>query len=452
MDTLIEQQIAAVGHANVLVALRPEAMGAARAGERELLAAASSVRGSLERYFVERDPAQAVALELASAHFAGRPPRPEATKHPTVRIYPHLGLALGFVDADGVGALARDPLVESVHAAALEVSLIRPVKAKPARLTAAPSWGIERLNVPKLWACGIVGMGVVVGHLDTGVDGSHPVLNGAIAGFAEFDMAGNEVPGAKAHDSGEHGTHTAGTIVGRPGSKGASGVAPGALLASAMVIEGGQVNARILAGLEWIVSQKVRILSMSLGLRGYTPAFEALIDALRRNNILPTIAIGNEGPDTSRSAGNYTNVLSVGACAADDTVADFSSSQRFARQDDPFVPDLVAPGVDVLSCIPNGRFARMDGTSMATPHVAGLAALLLQEKPDANAAELETAILTSCRLPATMPEYRANRGVPDAVQALKLLTGRDLAAEASASAALHRTASSRRAHRPRKVV
>jgi subtilisin len=87
--------------------------------------------------------------------------------------------------------------------------------------------------------------------------------------------------------------------------------------------------------LEWIVSRNVQILTMSVGLPGYVAAFEEVIAALRRNKVLPVIAIGNEGPDTSRSPGNYPNVLSVGACTEDDLVADFSSSQRMARQQDP---------------------------------------------------------------------------------------------------------------------
>jgi subtilisin len=262
---------------------------------------------------------------------------------------------------------------------------------------------------------------VVVGHLDTGIDGSHPALQNAIADFAEFDMAGNQVPGARAHDSDEHGTHTAGTIVGRATTRGTFGVAPEAQLASALVIEGGQVIDRVIAGMEWIVGKNVRIMSMSLGLRGFTPAFQQLIDALRRNNVLPVIAVGNEGPDTSRSPGNYDNVLSVGACAENDTVPDFSSSQTFARANDRFVPDLVAPGVGVLSSIPNGKYATMDGTSMATPHVAGLAALLLHARPTASAKDLEQAILASCQRPSTMPQARANRGVPDGVRALQAL-------------------------------
>jgi subtilisin family serine protease len=200
-----------------------------------------------------------------------------------------------------------------------------------------------------------------------------------------------------------------------------------------MVIEGGQVIDRILGGMDWVIGEGVRILSMSLGLRGYTPAFQAIVDALRRANVLPVIAVGNEYPNTSRSPGNYANVLSVGAMDASDKVADFSGSQRFNRVDDPLVPDVVAPGVAILSCVPGGKYEEMDGSSMATPHVAGLAALLLQAKPKATATELEEAILRSCSRPAGMPQARGNRGVPDAAKAFGILTGAALPVAASAA-------------------
>jgi subtilisin len=136
-------------------------------------------------------------------------------------------------------------------------------------------------------------------------------------------------------------------------------------------------------------------------------------------------AVGNEGPLTSRSPGNYDTVLSVGAMDEAGKVASFSSSQKFNRPADPLVPDLVAPGVGILSCIPGGKFAEMDGTSMATPHVAGLAALLRQASPNSSVGQIEQAILDSCRLSA-MPQARANRGLPNGPRAFELLTGAPL--------------------------
>jgi subtilisin len=306
--------------------------------------------------------------------------------------------------------------------------LIKPVAAIPSSRKVTTTWGLDALKIPQLWAAGITGKDVVVGHLDTGIDGAHPAFKGAIASFAEFDLAGDIVRGAKPTDSGNHGTHTAGTIAGRKTFRGAFGVAPDARLASAMVIEGGQVIDRILAGMEWVVEQDARVISMSLGLRGFTTAFQVVIDALRRNDVLPVIAVGNEGPRTSRSPGNYDNVLSVGAIDASYRVADFSGSQNFNRPNDPLVPDLVAPGVEVLSCVPDNKYAEMNGTSMATPHIAGLAALLFQAKPSASAADVEQAILGACRLPASMKRERANRGLPDGVAAYTLLTGQPLPA------------------------
>ncbi len=266
----------------------------------------------------------------------------------------------------------------------------------------------------------MLGRGILVGHLDTGVDGAHPALKGAIKAFAEFDMAGDQVVNADMYDSAWHGTHTAGTIVGRAVRGISFGVAPEALLVSGMVIEGGQVIDRILAGMDWIIAKQARILSLSLGLRDYQPDFEVVIRALRRKGVLPVIAVGNEGPDTSRSPGNYDNVLSVGAIDESRAVAAFSSSRRFPRDSDPLVPDIVGPGVKVLSCAPQERFMESDGTSMATPHIAGLAALLLSAKPSASIDDVERAILASCK---SAIDPRANRGLPDGVAALEALLG-----------------------------
>jgi hypothetical protein len=199
-------------------------------------------------------------------------------------------------------------------------------------------------------------------------------------------------------------------------------MAPDAMLASALVIEGGNAVARVLGGMDWAVGQDCRILSMSLGFRGWWEDFIPIARILRRYQVLPVWAVGNEGPGTSRSPGNYPQALSVGAMDRDKTVAWFSSSQRFQRRRDPLVPDLIGPGVGVTSAKPGGGWQDMDGTSMATPHIAGLAALLMQARPKASVGRIERAIFESCTLDPKQPRDRANRGLPDGLKALALLT------------------------------
>jgi len=188
-----------------------------------------------------------------------------------------------------------------------------------------------------------------------------------------------------------------------------------------MVIEGGDVQTRILGGLDWALQQRAKVLSMSLGIRGWVPSFVPLIQVLRQNDCLPVIAVGNEGPGTSRSPGNYVESLSVGACDENITVPDFSSSQSFQRNDNPLVPDLIAPGVNVISAKPGGGYQFMDGTSMATPHVAGLAALLRGAKPDATVDQIEAAIFGSCAPVPAGASNRTARGLPNGPRALGLL-------------------------------
>jgi subtilisin len=429
----LEDTVNAIGYAKVIVTLKATAV-AATTSNRE---------GAIQDHFIVPSEPQAESLALSARLSASRSfRRTEPSASRRVRVYQNLGLAIGYVNANGLAALEADPQIEKVVKAP-ELSLIRPVEAHAAKLAAGTSWGIQRLKADRLWAAGFTGKGVLVGHLDTGVDATHPALSGAIGSFAEFDMAGDKVPNAKPSDSAEHGTHTAGTIVGRIGPKGSFGMAPEAKLASAMVIEGGQVIDRILAGMDWVIGEGVRIMSMSLGLRGYTPAFQAIIDALRAANVLPVIAIGNEGPNTSRSPGNYANVLSVGAIDANDQVAGFSGSQQFDRPENPLAPSLVGPGVTVLSCVPGGQYKTMDGSSMATPHIAGLAALLLQAKPTATATDLEQAIVGSCTLPAGMPQARGSHGVPDAERAFAILTGSPLPVTEAAVSRIPRLARGR---------
>ena len=429
--TTIAQQLKATGVCEVIVVL----------DERTGLAAASSraVVSALEGHFTNSELSQAsqiiedgfvdAAVESRSragtsrsvAAAAGR-----AAAHPTatppLRYYPNLGIALGVTDRSGVAALRADTRVQTVSGAP-RLRLIRPTKRAAASLTRKVAWGIDALGVPELWDEGLSGDGVVVAHLDTGVDGKHPALKKAITAFLEVDRLGIPVEGStKPFDTEDHGTHTAGTIAGRPDrQKRNIGVAPGASLVSAIVIEGGQTVARVLAGMDWAVGQQARVLSMSLGFPGYVDDFLGVTRKLREKGVLPVMAVGNEGPGATRSPGNYVEALSVGWSNRDDTVDPDSSSGRFRRRSQPTVPDLVAPGGDIVSAKPGGGHQMMSGTSMATPHIAGLAALLFEAEPDATVAQVERAILRSCQKLPGVPDTRQGKGIPSAPDALRRL-------------------------------
>ena len=411
MSSVLDDEIQALGTTTVIVVLKTT-------GKSNVGVAATSVDpNELKKHFSRHANSQGAALAVEMRSGSARVQAPPAMRH-----YPNLGVVLGTVDKKGLAGLRADKKRVTDVCATPRYSLIRPTRVAEAALSTNVTWGIRALNVEALWNQGFTGQDVVVGHLDTGADGTHPALQAAIASFAEFDFLGRQVaPAPAAHDTGEHGTHTAATIAGRPVGGRSMGVAPGASLASAIVIEGGQVIARILGGMDWVVGQHARILSMSLGLPGVRTDFLPLTQILRARNVLPVFAVGNEGPGTSRAPGNYAEALSVGASNDTKRVAGFSSSQRFVRPVDPIVPDLIAPGVGVISAKPGGGFQSMDGTSMATPHMAGLAAVLMSARPAVDAARVERAMFRSCKRAPGVTPARGNRGFPDAVRALSFL-------------------------------
>ena len=424
----VRSELDAVGVAQVIV------VPSARVGRKR---DASSLKGQLATKAFkssERSIASAI-LRTASSSSSEAQTAGFATEF---QEYKNLGVILGFVDHNGMNELVaaqHGGLVEEVVLAP-QFSLIKPERNEPfvpgAAAALQESWGLAALDVPALWDKGLTGRGVLVGHLDTGVNANHPALHGAVAHFAEFNRLGVQIPEAAPRDSDTHGTHSAATIAGRPVHGYRIGVAPGASLASAMVIEGGNVIARVLAGLDWIIERGARVVSLSLGFRGFMTDFIPIVRILRESGILPVMAIGNEGPGTSRSPGNYVESLSVGAMDKARRIATFSGSQLFERALKPEVPDVVAPGVDILSAdgLSTG-YRVMDGTSMATPHIAGLAALLLEAHPAATVEQLETAIFASCVEIHHPRSERTGRGLPSATQALDALTQAMQAAQAA---------------------
>jgi len=283
------------------------------------------------------------------------------------------------------------------------------------------TWGLQRLGIQECWRRGFTGAGVRVGHLDTGVDGNHPALRGRLAAFREFDQDGFPLSQAEPRDSGAHGTHTAGLICGGSTDDLAIGVAPGAQLCSGLVIEGGKSLVRVLAGLDWMFDCKVRVLCLSLGIPIYNPLFEIVLSRLRSAGVLVITPVGNRGSGRTCSPANYPGVIAVGATNPSDRVVRFSGSQQFKRAADFFKPNLVAPGVDIPSARPGGGLQVRSGTSMASAHVAGIAALLFQAKPHATPAQVEAALLTTCTLLSESSEYRGGRGMVNPVSALNAM-------------------------------
>lgn len=161
------------------------------------------------------------ALSLSASTRAGRKrglrrhaPAPEKREVGPVR-FPELGAILGDLHSKGLEALSRNANVQYV-ASSLPLSLIRPINVAAAAPATQTTWGITAIDVDRLWAENYDGSGIRVGHVDTGVDGTHPVLKDAVKGFLLTDDVGFPVAGAPIRDTGVHGTHTAGTIAGRP--------------------------------------------------------------------------------------------------------------------------------------------------------------------------------------------------------------------------------------------
>lgn len=447
----IQEQLDATGHARVVVVLKPtkkkRESGHMSLALAETISLQQEAARTLEKFFkpfpnsrtailaretattpigrMGKSVAQAagsMAGSLSSALNTSDPNAAAIHESEGLRYFPNLGILFGTTDQEGIKGLLSHTNEVSDLFSPPEMSLIHPVEeAALAGPNPGNSWALERLRIPALWDKGLTGEGVLIGHLDTGVDSTHPALNAAVDSYAEFDSIGRLVAGAVLADSGFHGTHTAGILVGRPYQGVIFGVAPGAKLAAGTVIEYGDTPARVIAGLNWCVGQGVRVVNLSLGVRQHKPQFSRVFQILRERNILPVAAIGNEGAQTSRTPGNLREVLSVGAMDETDQIWFNSSSQQLAETRKRIVPTVIAPGVTIWSSVPNGGLRGYSGTSMAAPHIAGLGALLMQYRPEAGVNQIEKAILASCNRPSTISTLRGNKGVPDAAEALRKL-------------------------------
>ena len=336
--------------------------------------------------------------------------------------FPHLGVVYGAVNLEGLQALENHHAVDNIQHASNELSLIQPVnsEANNDARTDKIAWGITRMNAPRMWEKNLTGSGILIAHMDTGADSTHPVLKNAITSTRMISDDGKESHEEDPYtDTSSHGTHTAGIIAGRSNTGGPIvGMAPDASLVCATVINDGETFARLLGGLEFALEANARVLNISLGIEGFDPSLQGVMKTVRAKQLLPVVAIGND-PLSSYSPGNYDTALSVGASDKGDQVAPFSSS---AKAGGPGVgPVLCAPGKDIYSSVPGNRYETDNGSSMAVPHIVGLAALLLSAKPNASIDQIQEALVASCENRTGAEESRIGAGIPNGLKALDIL-------------------------------
>jgi subtilisin family serine protease len=259
------------------------------------------------------------------------------------------------------------------------------------------TWGVKRVG-GGLSATG--GAGIHVAVIDTGVDCNHPELtrSGATICDAGWDFVNG---GSVAFDDNGHGTHVSGTIAAAKDGAQVVGVAPGVTIHPLKVLDanGSGSFSNIIAALDWVKTYNgnhpdapIRITSNSYGSSGNPGSLtQAAFDSSAAAGVLHIAAAGNSGicsgkTDTVGYPAKYASVVAVAATDSNNVRPCFSSTG----------PDveLSAPGVAITSTIPNGGYDTWNGTSMATPHVSGVAALVLEAKPTLTASEVRS-ILTS---------------------------------------------------------
>jgi subtilisin family serine protease len=266
-------------------------------------------------------------------------------------------------------------------------------------------WDLDQINAPEVWAKGYTGQGITVAVIDSGVDYTHPDLDADIwsntretAGNGVDDDGNGYVDDVRGWDFVDrdntpldvdgHGTHVAGTIAAENNGTGITGVAYGARIMPVRVLDdtGNGTNLNIAAGIRYAADNGARVINLSLGGGGDSDSIKSAVQYAAEKGAVVVMASGNNStssPDFPASLASQWGIA-VGAVDINQQVASFSNDAGASSQ----LKYVVAPGKDIYSTIPNKAYAYYDGTSMAAPHVAGVAALILSANPNLTAAQV----------------------------------------------------------------
>lgn len=386
------------------------------------LALGAAAEAAAARKIITYDPAVKPAVKAAVKWLGGRVVREFRFVDAVVAEMPDGVKDASLYSVEGVRSVSEDAYLRWLQAAPAAALPLQSVYAGlenfreggaadgPAP-AAGPSgegeipWGVGRVNAPAAWGS-TDGRGVKVAVIDTGVDHTHPDL------APNYKGGWNAVTGSgDPMDDQGHGTHVAGTIAAARDGKGVAGVAPGADLYAVKVLDknGSGNYSWIIAGIEWAIENRMDVVNMSLGGPSGTDALAQAVARAAEAGITVVCAAGNDSGPVNYPA-KYPEALAVSASDSGDRIASFSSRG-------PEI-DLIAPGVRINSAKMGGGYASLSGTSMASPHAAGLAALAAAagaKGPEQVRAALAAA---AAKLPGLTPEQQG-AGLVDASRLLR---------------------------------
>ncbi|WEG19269.1 S8 family peptidase (plasmid) [Alkalihalophilus pseudofirmus] len=237
-------------------------------------------------------------------------------------------------------------------------------------------WGISRVSAPDAWQSGLTGSGVKIAVLDTGISNHEDLVISGGASFTSYTTSFSD-------DNG-HGTHVARIIGAKDNHYGTVGIGHDSHIYAVKVMDqnGDGYLSDVIAGIDWSITNHMDIINLSLGTTQHSSTLKQIVDKAYSQGILVVAVAGNNGTsegsgDTVNYPAKYDSVVAVSATDSSDKRSSFSATGSTV--------EVSAPGVGILSTYPGNRYARMNGTSMAAPYVAGNLALLKEQNLQLNA-------------------------------------------------------------------